>query len=185
MTRTLVAAAGILAAAFFAASTAQANDKCWAVKDDARTQCLYNDAVFSGSIEKCTELLNPDYELQCKKDIALNKKDPSLCSQINDDYHRQICISAIAIANADLTLCERLTAQTECIADVAAAKHDPDICGRISDGSQRRLCEARATDPCQKAEELECNADVRCTWMAVGPRRECCPKAFPAARCKP
>ena len=85
----------------------------------------------------------------CYKDIAILKKDKSICAQIQIDYVQSICYREVACETGDVSICEMFedelgitNSQTSaCYACVAIKTNNGSLCAKISGNpSSRDLC---------------------------------------------
>lgn len=75
---------------------------------------------------------------------AIKKKDPKLCLKMTEDVSRkERCLSAVAEAKEDVSVCDMIEAEKEkdfCVSKVAIVKGDAGICESITNDSKKGIC---------------------------------------------
>jgi len=60
-----------------------------------RTECFNMIAEKEGDTDICDYIIEIGFRVICKKNIAVNKCDESLCSKIQQEWKRQNCVDAV------------------------------------------------------------------------------------------
>jgi hypothetical protein len=101
---------------------------------------ILNEAVQIGEQIPCEKLKSNDEVARCLQEVAVEKKDTSLCDKIVGsshlvNYYRDTCYSEIkaseAVQKADINLCSGITYELDkvgCIQKVAAKLQRPEYC---------------------------------------------------------
>ncbi len=82
----------------------------------------------------------------CYTDVAVDKKDISICEKIQNQDNKEGCYSGVAEAKQDISICEKIHDQDckdECYVSVAKAKQDISICEKMEQNpykAYKELC---------------------------------------------
>ena len=97
--------------------------------------CVQKVARSKGNIEICSSLDDePMTQGWCVTEVALAKRDPSLCMRSKDQSTAVDCYSRLAASQADVTVCDGLKAAAQaeqCRSYYARVKIEPDICREL------------------------------------------------------
>lgn len=122
-------------------------------------------AVVEKNVNACGKL-NNEWKNRCYNDIALSKKDKSICGMIADEEERDHCIWDILFSlnffgiNRE-AICEELTnskIKDLCYFDAANAEQNPAICEKITESDKKYNCLAinsRDNNYCNKIMDLD------------------------------
>jgi hypothetical protein len=85
------------------------------------TDCFYHKAIETGDIKYCDQIDNPIFNSVCIKDVAIMKKDVSICSRgkkisakedrlfnVSMKYYHDGCIRAYAYKYSDPSVCKMI-----------------------------------------------------------------------------
>ena len=68
---------------------------CQSLPKVQRTECFTLVALEEGNTDICDYIIEIGFRVVCKKEIAVNRCDESLCDQIQQKWKRQNCLDAV------------------------------------------------------------------------------------------
>ena len=80
---------------------------------------------------------------ECYTNLAIEKRDPSICQRIKMNLSRDECINKVAVSTYDSSLCEMIgdnLSRDECINKVAVSTYDSSLCEMIGDNWKKKNC---------------------------------------------
>lgn len=98
-------------------------------------------AFATGSTSYCNGLASKDV---CIAEAATSSQDVSLCGQIAENSSFVGCVSSVAAARNDVSICDTKTNSKQglgrCYAAVAFGNNRIELCGSIEDSAERNQC---------------------------------------------
>ena len=131
------------------------------VTDTCDEQCMLDAAIAAKNVTLCGEL--SELQQSCYEQLADDSFDA--CVLVSDSAKKQDCVTAYAVADGDITICDSLSedAKTACsyAVDPCADAEDEDLC-RALESSDPELCEDKY---CLLDYSLENNDSATCDMI--------------------
>ncbi|MFH1722010.1 MAG: zinc ribbon domain-containing protein [Candidatus Altiarchaeota archaeon] len=126
-----------------------------------KRDCITSMARLAGNTDVCDKITGKEAADQCYGQIAVDKKDPKVCNNLNDDAELD-CLTAVSVATGDKKICDQIydaafmDPYNDCLAQIAVKNNNPDDCTKIEDPIMKDQClrqiahKSRSVDDCMK-----------------------------------
>jgi hypothetical protein len=95
-------------------------------------------------VAACSSIENDYGRYLCYQDLAVKSKDPSICENIVENpYWKDSCFAFTAPAKGDWQICNNIPSEDEnmrqaCLSDVAVATNDASLCSKMDNSTKDR-----------------------------------------------
>ena len=99
--------------------------------------------IENGVIHDCNLMESEYKKSKCITDVAISKKDVSICDEIEDDSQKYYCYGSFAVFKKDPAICDKIPNVGDkdfCYSRVAIAKKDLSLCDKIQDINRKNFC---------------------------------------------
>jgi hypothetical protein len=154
---------------------------CNDLTGDSRDKCFLSYAKFSGKLEDCDDVNQPELQDGCRIFMARRLKNPEICADTTITL-RDMCYAEAAKAVLEEKWCNQVDNEkkgNKCFSDVAIAKDSPKACDGIKgDSFKRDECVMKVARAAKRADDCDLiteskDVHIKCiTQVAIARKSE-------------